>query len=204
MADLAFTARSVLLGVDSATIWDSSVLYLVDVVGVLLLCVRLTTYELHSVSLTAELVQPRARPLTNFCSCRHAQSVAEFGQESPLRRKSSANVSISSRSSRQGHSETKIAISSSSSDGDGDGSLLSPMAGGSLARETPSVLLHGGPSCSSSLLSQSRQGAGATAVPGASPLEVRPSLATRRVLRTLRMYVTRLRVTKDNESRAEE
>ncbi|CBN73907.1 hypothetical protein Esi_0009_0017 [Ectocarpus siliculosus] len=42
------------------------------------------------------------------------------------------------------------------------------------------------------------------AVPGSTPLEVKPGLAARKVLRTLRMYVTRLRVTKDNEAKAEE
>ncbi|CAB1110918.1 unnamed protein product [Ectocarpus sp. CCAP 1310/34] len=41
-------------------------------------------------------------------------------------------------------------------------------------------------------------------VPGSTPLDVKPGLAARKVLRTLRMYVTRLRVTSDNEAKAEE
>lgn len=51
---------------------------------------------------------------------------------------------------------------------------------------------------------QPRHGAGAALVHGESPLEIIPSLAARKVLRTLRVYVSKLRVTKDNEARAEE
>lgn len=41
------------------------------------------------------------------------------------------------------------------------------------------------------------------AVEGSSPLHVKPGLAARKVLRTLRMHVTSLRVKKDNEASAE-
>lgn len=41
-------------------------------------------------------------------------------------------------------------------------------------------------------------------VAGSTPLEVKPGLAAQKFLRALRMHVTRLRITKDNETKAEE
>eukprot|EP00903_Cladosiphon_okamuranus_P012921 g12064.t1 len=141
------------------------------------------------------------------------KSVAELGQgrerEKALRRKISSSSGSCSGSSTRRQSEARPATCSSS--GDGDNSLRSSStAQGSLVREastsswSSSALPQGMPSCSTSLLSQTGEGVAVTAVPGEAPLAVRPSLAARRALRTLRMYVTRLRITKDKEFKAED
>ncbi|CAM9953248.1 unnamed protein product, partial [Ectocarpus sp. 4 AP-2014] len=80
----------------------------------------------------------------------------------------------------------------------GDISIHSPSARGLRSSE---LVTSSRPSSSSWL---SRCSGESVAVPGSTPLDVKPGLAARNVLRTLRMYVTRLRVTKDNEAKAEE
>lgn len=116
------------------------------------------------------------------------QSVADVGQGSD--RKSSSS-SISGDDDTLGHKTMRVSRSS-------DGVSLSS----SSVAEDCSVSNRRSESYPSSLLS--RGDTGTATVPGESPLEVKPSLAARRVLRTLRMYVTKLRVTKDNEAKAEE
>lgn len=99
----------------------------------------------------------------------------------------------SSSRSVSNHSSSNINSKTSS----GDISIHSSSARGLSSSE---LVTSSRPSSSSWL---SRCGGESVAVPGSTPLDVKPGLAAQKVLRTLRMYVTRLRVNKDNEAKAE-
>lgn len=113
----------------------------------------------------------------------------------------------------RGHRESTKPGSSTPSSRGAASSRSSSAEGETAPQGSPSVSVLGGSSSSSTSLRSQQHlydpaaaaaAVAAAALPGASPLDVRPGLAARRALRTLRMYVTRLRVTKDNESKAEE